>query len=165
MNINKSIQRISWRFSNSKPFTPNNNDMEALNNIINWVNSQRKETLNNNHLFAKLYIYVYGSFLNYYKSTPLEKIPRVELSRLLDTPMNLHYTELFDIINLRSCIAWMDSKGLYSSHFEDTTDQEKEILKKLSLEDMKIFVGESWEYDDVVSSVNLMITESLNKFS
>ena len=52
--IEKDIKRLQFTFS--KGYTPNDNDFDALDSIIKYVNKEKQRELNNYQLFAKLYI-------------------------------------------------------------------------------------------------------------
>lgn len=50
----KSLERLFYTISNKH--TPNQKDAEALNEVIKYYNTERKELLSNNTLFAKLFV-------------------------------------------------------------------------------------------------------------
>ena len=54
--IEKDIKRLA--FTISKGNKPNQNDAEALNGVIEYVNDEKKRHINNYHLFAKLFVNV-----------------------------------------------------------------------------------------------------------
>ena len=61
-DIKKSINRFNWRFrkddnGNFFNFKPTNEDVKCMNTLISWIIREKKEDLQNNQLFAKLYIY------------------------------------------------------------------------------------------------------------
>ena len=78
MNVDAAIQRLSWRLENGA-FTPNQKDINSFNGLIQWVNDQRKITIRNNQLFAKLYIHFLNQYLDKYQSTVFDKVAEKEL--------------------------------------------------------------------------------------
>lgn len=57
----KAINRLAYTIS--KGNKPNANDVEALNELIEYVNKEKERELNNNILFAKLYVNVFKNDL------------------------------------------------------------------------------------------------------
>jgi len=55
--IIKNIQRLSWRLSSKKPFTPNQEDINALNEVIKWINREKEDRMHQNQHFGKIYNY------------------------------------------------------------------------------------------------------------
>ena len=84
----KSINRLAYTIS--KGNKPNASDMEALNEIIDYVNKEKERELRNNKLFAKLYVNAFkNSLINNngnYKATvsTLKSVCRVGLEEQLD---------------------------------------------------------------------------------
>ena len=83
-----NIKRLSYTFS--KGNKPNQNDIEALNGVIDYVNKEKERELNNYHLFAKMYISVFKDTLirsdgNYtLASKTIVDIVRIDLNNQLD---------------------------------------------------------------------------------
>ena len=50
----KAINRLAYTISNGNK--PNATDVEALNQLIGYINKEKQRELNNNILFAKLYV-------------------------------------------------------------------------------------------------------------
>lgn len=137
MKIEKSVQRIGWRLGQKKPFTPNQNDIEAYNEIVEYVVNTQKDQLMKNQLFGKLYIYVYGQFLRYYKATVFDEIPQKELHKLLDKPLRNIIEDFKDLLN---------NDELYSSIEEG---REKDL----------------WSYTDVSNNLKIQINAAINTFT
>ena len=57
----KAINRLAYTISNGNK--PNASDVEALNQLIDYVNKEKQRELNNNRLFAKLYVNVFKNDL------------------------------------------------------------------------------------------------------
>jgi hypothetical protein len=54
MNIGQSINRLSYTIKNQNK--PNKSDVNALNEVIKFINQTTKQEINDNELFAKLYV-------------------------------------------------------------------------------------------------------------
>lgn len=167
MNVEKGLGRFSWRFKNGN-FTPNQNDINALNGIIQWVNDQRKITLNQNHLFAKLYIYYFNEYLDKYQASVFSDIPQKELSKLLDTPLQLFYQAFVDSLNQNNIYQVMIDNKISMTHPWERTKEEEVSdrlgLKNMSKADREKMTSMPWKYDEVEYQLNKMVTEAINRF-
>lgn len=151
-DIKKAASRLKWRFRKEKgsfkSFTPNDNDIEALNCILNWINNQKKETLNNNQLFAKLFIYHLTMIIRHYQTTVLDPIPQKELSKLLSYPLE-HFYKAFE-------------SDLYENQLQKLLgkDSDKNEIIKDYIEQKDLY-----RRDFISGQLNHMITEALNRFN
>ena len=57
----RALNRLAYTISNGNK--PNASDVEALNQLIDYVNKEKQRELNNNRLFAKLYVNVFKNDL------------------------------------------------------------------------------------------------------
>jgi hypothetical protein len=142
MTLDKSVQRLSWQFSRGTSFKPNQNDVDALNTVFEWITSQKEINLLNQQLFAKLYIYQLEQTLRYYDSTVFDAMIQKDLSRILDTPLDAFYQAFH--------------KSLHHNQLKKL-----KIKDGLSLEDIK----ENYTLEVVKDQLNNMITEAINKFN
>ena len=167
--IKKAVNRITWRMQNGWKF--NQIDLEAVNYIISFINRQQKKQFNDYKLFAKLYIYVYGQFLNHYEATVFDKIPEKELHKIFDTSIeniiedfknNLNDSERYDIHK---------ELGLSQSHPLLTTEAERrsdsKILEKVSQDKdlTESFFGEVWDYETVKDNLTIQINNAINNYA
>lgn len=157
MNVDKSIQRLSWRFGNGQ-FTPNQNDVDSLNGLIEWINDQRKITLNENLLFAKLFIYVYHQNLKHFRATVFDKEPQKDLARILSASIEIHYKTFTERLNDLHREEIFTKNGINLDHNILSDDD------KLKIKNMKDDLQNVWEVDEVSDELNLMINNALNKF-
>ena len=87
--IQKSIDRLKYTFS--KGNKPNQNDFIALNDVINYVNTERQTLQNNQLLFSKLFLNQFKDVLiksegNYQLAIDsVKKVCRVSLDVQLDS--------------------------------------------------------------------------------
>jgi len=85
MTPEKAVQHFHFKLSNV--WEASESDIKAFETIKNYVVANQKKTINENQLFAKLYVYLYGQFLNYYKASVFDNIPQKELNQVLETPL------------------------------------------------------------------------------
>lgn len=157
--INKSLQRIKWRFENGK-FTPNQNDVEALNFIIEWVNNDKVQMIEDNTLLAKCYVLLLKyEMLKYedvgYASKTLSK-------KLTKESINQIYDEFRDALNLLDYQKFLISKGLNVNHPLQMTDEETEIEKKIikqhESEFLQVTIDGKWTGEQVYKALNNQLT-------
>ena len=98
MDVKRDLNRLGYMISNQNK--PNQNDADALNNIIDYVEQERKRQFTNNQLLAKLFI---NDMLNdtikndgdYQKSFDvIRSVFRIDLQEHLNN-FNSHMNQLF----------------------------------------------------------------------
>ena len=151
-DIKKSINRFNWRFrkddnGNFFNFKPTNEDVKCMNTLISWIIREKKEDLQNNQLFAKLYIYFLHQQIREHNTTVLDSIPQKQLSKLLDKPIHSFY-EAF-------------TKELHDNQICKLLEGVTRENKKLTPEMLR----KAYDLEYVTNSLNGMITEALNRFS
>ena len=142
----KALDRLAWRFTSKKSFTPNENDIDSLNTIIGWMNRQQSESVKNNQLFAKLYIYFLNQTIRYFEANIFDDIPQKELSKLLDLPLDNYYNAFHKELQNNNINRVVENKNI------NRADLLKEMQEKYTLEECTI-------------KLDTMINEALNRFS
>lgn len=191
MTLDNAIKRLILRFTPNgkdqlgnltfKAFYPKLEDLEALNEIIDYCNNQKKTEPKKHTLFAKLYVWVYKELLNHYNTTVFDKEPIKEISKILDTPLKNHYIEFWRSLNrnekylrFKDNIEKNVSNELLNKNPLLRTEIErnglKDALKRnydhLSEEQrVLVFEKEPFEWESTRDNLNTIITQSLNKFS
>lgn len=152
-DIKKAAERLAFRFKqdeigNSTSFRPNRDDVAALETIFGWIDRQKKETISNNTLFAKLYIYFFNQQIRYFETDSLDMICQKELSKLLDTPLDVYYKAFH--------------KELHSSQISKICERaKKENNSKVDVSELENL----YTLDFVTAHLDNQITEALNRFS
>lgn len=167
MTIKKAIDHFNFKFD--KVWKPTQYDVDALITIIEFVEDKHKKQIQDYHLFAKLYIVVYAQYLDRYKTTVFDDIPKKELNKLLDKPLDfflnlftqrLNESELyslFDELNIN-----MDHPALKSDKIKDKeTNKLHNALN--DKENIKRFRGEIWKKEVVQEKLELDINNLINK--
>jgi len=168
-NIKKAINRITWRIGGNG-WKANQNDADAINFIIDFVNVKHKEQINNHQLFAKLYIYVYGQFLSLYDATVFDDIPQKELHRILDKPLEQIIEDFTRQLNNSDKYSFYKELGLSKKHPLTMTDQEKKSDMKIleavknDKEKLESFITEIWDYEAVKENLEFQINNAINKY-
>jgi len=83
MNIDKAINKIIWRVE-GHGWKANQNDIDAIKKIIEYVKIKEEEQFKKHELFSKLYVHLYSEFRKKYEN------PIKELHRLLNYPLSVH---------------------------------------------------------------------------
>jgi len=140
MTVEKGLRRIGWRLGTGKPFQPNQEDIDSFNAIVDFVENKQKKSIIDNQLFGKLYIYLFGEFVTYYKATAMDSIPHKELNKILGKDIRLLVENVTDRLNLADMEACI---------------KEKESLKQYN----------PLEYEEVADNMKVMINGAINEFS
>ena len=142
MTIKTALERVFWRFEKIKS---NETDQEALNTLAEFVNNKHNKQLQDNEMFAKVYIFMYSYFLKHYNTDIYDSIPQKELHRYLDQPLE-KIVERFKVklnekeYELQGTIVH-PAIGKSTSEFKDV-----------------------WDYETVKEHLELMINLALNEF-
>lgn len=172
MNIETSINRISWRFKNSNikvnesKIIINNTDIEAVDFLVNWVNNQKQQSLLENLLFAKIYTYALSNELEFYKEI---SYANRKLQDALRLPIEHHYDTITKELNRIEYNKFCHSVGIITDHMEKMglntkqEDEQQALIKKHQKELQKFILG-VWSQEEVYKSLNNQITECVNKF-
>lgn len=172
MNIENALNRINWRFTNpniklnESKIVINENDVEAVNFLTNWITQQKSETLQENQLFAKLYCYCLTHEIEFYKDI---KFANRKLQEELAKPINHHYANVSETLNRMELNYFLNSIGIVTDHMksclmnEIQQQEQQELLNNNQKEITKYVLG-IWNIDKVFKSLNNTITECLNKF-
>lgn len=132
MNISKSLQRLKWRFTTGKPFSPNHNDVNALNEVIEYCGRKETDQIMDNQLFGKLYAYLYSEFVGHYHATTLSNIPQSELNKLLVKSTREIFQKSIDRLNEAEMEYCINNTGSLDSYkpisYDDFSEQMKTMI-------------------------------------
>ena len=168
MTPEKAVQHFHFKLSNV--WDASETDIKAFESLKDYVIANQKRTANDNQLFAKLYIYLYGEFLNYYKSTVFDNIPQKELNKVLETPIEQIIESFTKQLNESERSQLQDNKGFSNKHPATRTEDEKlkdtENLDQLIKEDKvnETFFDEVWKYEEVKTNLVAQICNVLNEY-
>lgn len=149
--FDKALDRLEYTIA--KGNKPNNNDVNAFNDIVRWNNLIEAKTVFNNKLFAKLYILFLTKTLRYYNSNifNLTNI-NLDLHRKLDTDLDMFYFAFREDLIHRQLGELMDKWKNEGMSQEQILKEQKEFEEKYTQE----YVNEK---------LNEMVNSALLNFS
>jgi hypothetical protein len=163
MTLEKNIERMFWRLSNGA-FTPNQNDVKAMTEIVEWINRQKQQSIHEQYLFAKLYCHVFIQEIEYYKDT---KYAQRKIHEYLKMPIINHYEVFLEKLNFYETMKFSRHIGLCDKHpllkTETEEQNDKDLLKQHEAEYIKHVKG-IWTYEQVEKGLNNQITEAINHY-
>lgn len=170
-NIQKALNRITWRFKNPQikinesKITINEEDINAIDFLINWIEQQKKETIKENILFAKIFCYAFKNELIYYNGDP--KHSQKKIIEILTLPIEHHYDEIHKILNMFELYNYSKEVGISQKHPLLKTEEEikidLDIFKSKDPMMLKKILG-YWTEKSVYKALNNQITECINRF-
>ena len=154
--VKKSLERIKWRISDGG-WKANKKDIEAINTVVDYVNSEQDRSFRSNEHLAKLCIHLYGKLLIHYDCTIYETHPEKALKDIFDKPIDLLLSDLTYIVNQQNQYSELAKNGFAFGHptviNEDTKSKNLEILKKTKGE---LFTEDTVE-ENIISMVNNLL--------
>ena len=150
MSINKAIQHFEFRLKNH--WKPTVKDIESYNCMVEFVEDKNKQQINDNQLFAKLYIKYYSELIKYYRSSLFDKEPQKDINRLLDTPIE-------DIINeFRETIRTIEQSKMFEVNgtLKHPLKWSEEDKKSISMSKVELIPYEE-AADNLIATVNLAL--------
>ena len=168
MSVEKSLQRLHWRFSPNEKgqvnqFKPNQNDADALNDVIGWIEREKNKTLLKQQLFAKLFIVILGEYNLHYKDI---NFAQKEIHQILKIPIESHVEVFRNKFNTVASENAHSHLGLSKKPFYLQTDEEKEIDKKILEDNQEVFLKfiNKWSIEEITESLEKQITNALNLY-
>lgn len=167
MNTNQAFKRLS--FTISKQNKPNQNDLEALKTIAEYVDLSKKECLVEDYLFAKIYAYSFLKEVSYYKDSFKYgyTITQKQLHKILDSPLENILERTFKRLNDNEYEIYAKSIGLSIKHPALMTEEESKREKKIvseNLEELSKHAFGIMEYDFFEKHFTNQVTEAVNKY-
>jgi hypothetical protein len=163
MTLEKNVERMFWRLSNGN-FKPNQNDLNAMTEITDWINREQESTLKHNLLLAKLYCVVFIQEIEYMKDI---NFAQRKIHDILNKTIETHYREFHEKLNTIELLKFSKKIGLSQKHPALMTEEERELDRekiKLNEKEFKRYALGIWEYEKVQTSLNNQITEAINHY-
>lgn len=164
---NKALERLAWRFSQGKAFTPNENDINALNTLINAFNEYSTTIQPTSQHFATLYVYAMNQLLQHYDTLPNSQVVQDELFEVINNGVTPQVEQMASIINsklidLATTKAGMSDKMPIN---RDEFDNELNLAaaKTIDAQELKEKqVDFNYVYQNIAQQINKVI-EKLNE--
>ncbi len=175
MDINKAVQRLGWRFEQASKrqnhsFPINQNDVDALKVIDAFVVKNQKEQLQNQELFAKLYINNLTELIEHYNTTIFDPIPRRRIHGILRQSLQELTEKLKDTLNDSEKYELMKELEVDLRHpllrSEEETGSDLDKLQG-AFDDSgnrKRLLGEVWDYETVKDCLEKEVNRAINSY-
>lgn len=163
MKLKDAIQRLQWRFSQGKAFTPNPNDIEALNGIIEYINGTVKKEVNENEMFAKLYVKILTDYLTCLANDV--DASQKAINQTLQKPLIQLYDEFRSKYNGYAFNDFLLANGIPDKHPLLYNESEEEKNKfSTTHKDWNLYANGILDKDENEMQLNWIITLTLNHF-
>jgi len=166
MTIEKTFEWLFKRLQmpNIKPCAF---DLECVKFLAEWVNREKKNDLDQNALFAKLYCHVFIQEINFYKDF---EFSQKSMNDILKRPLDEHYDIFTQRLNdfelnrlfLRNGID--PEKRQYDENGIMDNSQDTESLLNISKDEFLQFANGKWTKEKTYQALNNQISESINRF-
>jgi len=161
MKLKEAIQRLS--FTVSKQNKPNSTDAEALNKLLEYVNGSIKKEVNENELFAKLYVYLLLNETIFFKGDV--DMAQKSISKVLEKSLYSLYEIHRDSYNAISFNNYLLENGLSEKHPLAYNETEQQHNKQITnLKDWDFHAKGILEPEENEMQLNWIITLTLNRF-
>ena len=134
MQVEKAINRLVWRFENFEIIRVNKNDFDAMDSLVDFVNSLQNRPFDSNLYFSRLYAYTLLTLLRKYNTTVDNPIIHRKIRELLDTPFERLIAEITEHTNDILRYNLLEKAGCEGSNHPQQFSREKreEVLSNLS---------------------------------
>lgn len=159
-NINNAL----WLLNKAITKHPTTRDEKiSFNTVVTFYEKNKKENLQNNELFVKMFIMIYKYFLKHYNASIFDTFIQKEIYNLLDKPVSFYIEKLKDDLNESEIYNYIESKGVDLKH--PATKKEDQKQKDLSKIDIKELTKEHFDFDTVQDNIFMMINNYLNYYN
>ena len=99
MKTKEAVQRLAWRFKQSPNFNINQNDIEALNTIIDFYENTATENARSNDLAFKMYVWHRIELMKHYNEDILGTQTQKIIGKALSQPSQMYIQRFTEYIN------------------------------------------------------------------
>lgn len=174
-NLKSAFQRLTWRFTSGK-FEPNQNDLDALKTIADWVNREKEERINQNRYFGKLVVYCLMREIEYFNDTNLAE---KKLHEVLNFPLAYwfdryrlqrimrDFQETKEVLNIQEFSEIWDKHKDEKGYFNTEAIRAENLSNYTLISEHKDLLLQSltrWEQKEINIVLTDFITELLNEY-
>ena len=163
-NLKKAFNRLYWRFGNQKEFKPNQNDLDAVNTIADFVNTAIKDEVDNNKPYVKVYIHLLKVYLNHYKDI---QVAQRKVHQILDMPLEYQYKEFANDFNLVEFDNYCENKGIDAGKHPmlmDDSEMENNLKKFEDKTELLDYIQGRFSLEKIKKSLNTQVVASYNQY-
>lgn len=165
MKIQESIKRLG--FTISKQNKPNSTDADALNSIIDFINQTNIKEVQENKLFAKLYIM---NFITQMRIVRNFDLAQKNVNKILKMDLEALYNEFRKEANILEIKNYFDSKGLKDTwsmaenfNLKENMKINANICNEINPKEF-LEVCDLWNEENIYNNLNATITLALNTY-
>lgn len=160
MSLENSIKHLHWKCSQANASIK---DRQAIDEVIEWINREKKKTIQQNQLFAKLYICHFGELMIHFKDI---SFAQKELHKLLSESTINHvewFRKKFNLIHQNKALKKM---GLSATPWYILEKPELKKEDDLIQENQELFLGHlnKWNIELIQKSLDNQITDAYNLY-
>lgn len=176
--IESSVKRLGFRFSQAakseyRSFKVYQEDLNALKDVANYIQQKQEETIINQQLFAKLYVFVFGEFIKNYNTTVFSEIPQKELHKILNTSLDELILKLTEKLNDSERYMFFNDSGVegfgenhpITISIKKSKEDSNKTIKQMKKEGKERFFGEVWKKEDVSDNIISMINKAIQVYT
>ena len=162
----KAIKRLVWRFKDQKAFTPNNEDISALNSLISLYKTSSESINYSQEPFAKLYLFLYCELLAMREHQDKNIKPANLLSKILNSPFSFQIQDIQARLNGYRQDALITSTLKANNITSDMTEEQyKKAKENLDKVDLSVIVENQLSYKEVESQLFSEINKHLDNYN
>ena len=162
----KAIKRLVWRFKDQKAFTPNKEDISALNSLISLYKTSSESINYSQEPFAKLYLFLYFELLAMREYQDKNIKPANLLSKILNSPFSFQIQDIQARLNGYKQNEFIASTLKANKITSDMTDEQynkaKEALNKV---DLGKITDNQLSYDEVKNALFNEVNKHLENYN
>ena len=158
MTIAQSINRLSYTIKNQNK--PNTSDVNALNEVISFINQTTKTEVHENELFAKLYV---SNLIMQLRLTSNLDLAQKNVNKILKMKLITLYEHARMDVNVVEIKDYFNNKGMLHPYSNENIKNNSKLAAEINPIEFND-VCQTWDYAETETNLNAMITFALNEF-
>lgn len=158
MTIAQSINRLSYTIKNQNK--PNTSDVNALNEVISFINQTTKTEVHENELFAKLYV---SNLIMQLRLTSNLDLAQKNVNKILKMKLITLYEHARMDVNVVEIKDYFNNKGMLHPYSNENIKLNSKLAAEINPIEFND-VCQTWDYVETETNLNAMITFALNHY-